>query len=114
MFSPLALFARSSLGQADLKKNGIFVTPGLVRMVVVKKPATSNHRNLAITSVGVWLFLGMGSMDCSSVRSMVRRRGCFPMRVASVRLPETVSTRPLHWIGVIACDEHGFLSSLFS
>ncbi|MGA7744810.1 MAG: HU family DNA-binding protein [Polyangia bacterium] len=46
MFSPLALFARSSLGQAESKKNGIFNVPGLVRMVVVKKPATKERKGI--------------------------------------------------------------------
>jgi hypothetical protein len=30
-----------SIGHAELKKNGVFVVPGLVRMIVIKKPATS-------------------------------------------------------------------------
>ena len=30
----------ASIGHAELKKNGIFVVPGLIRMVVIKKPAT--------------------------------------------------------------------------
>jgi len=34
------LEAMVSIGHAELKKNGVFVVPGLVRMVVVKKPAT--------------------------------------------------------------------------
>ena len=34
------LEAMASIGHAELKKNGLFVVPGLVRMVVVKKPAT--------------------------------------------------------------------------
>ncbi len=32
------------IGHAELKKNGIFVIPGLVRMVVVKKPATKERK----------------------------------------------------------------------
>jgi len=35
-----------SLGHAELKKNGIFVLPGLVRMVVVKKPATKERKGI--------------------------------------------------------------------
>jgi hypothetical protein len=38
--------ARFSLGQAELKKNGTFVMPGLVRMVVVKKPATKERKGI--------------------------------------------------------------------
>ena len=34
------------LGHAELKKNGIFVLPGLVRMVVVKKPATKERKGI--------------------------------------------------------------------
>ena len=33
-------------GQAELKKNGVFVVPGLVRMVVVKKPATKERKGI--------------------------------------------------------------------
>jgi len=32
------------VGHAELKKSGIFVVPGLVRMVVVKKPATKERK----------------------------------------------------------------------
>ena len=34
------------VGHAELKKNGIFVLPGLVRMVVVKKPATKARKGI--------------------------------------------------------------------
>ena len=34
------------VGHAELKKNGIFVLPGLVRMVVVKKPATKERKGI--------------------------------------------------------------------
>lgn len=33
-----------TLGQQELKKNGLFVVPGLVRMVVQKKPATKARK----------------------------------------------------------------------
>jgi DNA-binding protein HU-beta len=36
----------AQLGHAELKKNGIFVLPGLVRMVVVKKPATKERKGV--------------------------------------------------------------------
>jgi DNA-binding protein HU-beta len=36
----------SQLGHSELKKNGIFVLPGLVRMVVVKKPATKERKGV--------------------------------------------------------------------
>jgi nucleoid DNA-binding protein len=36
----------ASIGHAELKKNGIFVVPGLVRMVVVKKPATKERKGI--------------------------------------------------------------------
>jgi len=36
----------ASVGQAELKKNGVFVVPGLVRMVVVKKPATKERKGI--------------------------------------------------------------------
>ena len=36
----------ASIGQAELKKNGIFVVPGLVRMLVVKKPATKERKGI--------------------------------------------------------------------
>ena len=35
-----------SLGQTELKKNGLFVVPGLVRMVVQKKPATKARKGI--------------------------------------------------------------------
>jgi DNA-binding protein HU-beta len=40
------LEAMASIGLAELKKNGIFVVPGLVRMVVVKKPATKARKGI--------------------------------------------------------------------
>jgi nucleoid DNA-binding protein len=36
----------ASIGHAELKKNGIFVVPGLVRMLVVKKPATKARKGI--------------------------------------------------------------------
>ena len=33
-------------GHAELKKNGIFVLPGLVRLTVVKKPATKERKGI--------------------------------------------------------------------
>jgi nucleoid DNA-binding protein len=36
----------AAIGHAELKKNGIFVVPGLVRMVVVKKPATKARKGI--------------------------------------------------------------------
>jgi nucleoid DNA-binding protein len=36
----------AAVGQAELKKNGVFVVPGLVRMVVVKKPATKERKGI--------------------------------------------------------------------
>ena len=38
------LEAVAQVGQTELKKNGIFVLPGLVRMTVVKKPATKARK----------------------------------------------------------------------
>ena len=38
--------AVASIGQAELKKNGIFVVPGLVRMLVIKKPATKARKGI--------------------------------------------------------------------
>ena len=35
-----------AIGHAELKKNGVFVVPGLVRMVVVKKPATKERKGI--------------------------------------------------------------------
>ena len=44
---PLPLLeAIAELGHIELKKNGIFVLPGLVRMVVVKKPATKERKGV--------------------------------------------------------------------
>jgi nucleoid DNA-binding protein len=40
------LEAVASIGQTELKKNGIFVVPGLVRMVVIKKPATKARKGI--------------------------------------------------------------------
>lgn len=40
------LEAIGDVGHAELKKNGIFVIPGLVRMVVVKKPATKERKGV--------------------------------------------------------------------
>ena len=34
------------IGYQEIKKNGIFVLPGLVRMVVVKKPATKARKGI--------------------------------------------------------------------
>lgn len=34
------------VGHQELKKNGIFVLPGLVRMTVVKKPATKERKGI--------------------------------------------------------------------
>jgi DNA-binding protein HU-beta len=38
--------AVASVGQAELKKNGVFVVPGLVRMLVIKKPATKARKGI--------------------------------------------------------------------
>jgi len=38
--------AVASIGQAELKKNGVFVVPGLVRMLVIKKPATKARKGI--------------------------------------------------------------------
>jgi DNA-binding protein HU-beta len=40
------LEAVATIGYAELKKNGLFVVPGLVRMVVVKKPATKARKGI--------------------------------------------------------------------
>jgi DNA-binding protein HU-beta len=40
------LEALATIGHAELKKNGVFVVPGLVRMVVVKKPATKERKGI--------------------------------------------------------------------
>lgn len=34
------------IGHVELKKNGLFVVPGLVRLVVVKKPATKERKGI--------------------------------------------------------------------
>ena len=36
----------ATVGYAELKKNGVFVVPGLVRMVVVKKAATKARKGI--------------------------------------------------------------------
>ena len=36
----------AAIGQTELKKNGIFVIPGLIRMVVIKKPATKARKGI--------------------------------------------------------------------
>jgi len=36
----------ASIGQAELKKTGLFVLPGLVRMLVIKKPATKARKGI--------------------------------------------------------------------
>src|SRR5690349_11590524 len=36
----------ASVAHTELKKNGIFVIPGLVRMVVIKKPATKERKGI--------------------------------------------------------------------
>lgn len=38
------LDALAEVGHQELKRNGIFVLPGLVRMLVVKKPATKERK----------------------------------------------------------------------
>ena len=35
-----------TVGHKELKKNGVFVVPGLIRMVVVKKPATKERKGI--------------------------------------------------------------------
>ena len=40
------LEAVATIAYAELKKNGLFVVPGLVRMVVVKKPATKARKGI--------------------------------------------------------------------
>jgi DNA-binding protein HU-beta len=40
------LEAVATIAYAELKKNGVFVVPGLVRMVVVKKPATKARKGI--------------------------------------------------------------------
>ena len=41
-----AIEAVATVGHAELKKNGAFVVPGLVRLVVVKKPATKERKGI--------------------------------------------------------------------
>jgi DNA-binding protein HU-beta len=36
----------ATIGHGELKKNGVFIVPGLVRMVVVKKPATKERKGI--------------------------------------------------------------------
>ena len=38
--------AVAAIGQSELKKNGVFVIPGLIRMVVIKKPATKARKGI--------------------------------------------------------------------
>ena len=38
--------AVAAIGQTELKKNGVFVVPGLIRMVVIKKPATKARKGI--------------------------------------------------------------------
>ena len=40
------LEAVATIGQSELKKNALFVVPGLVRMLVVKKPATKERKGI--------------------------------------------------------------------
>jgi len=40
------LEAMAGIGHAELKRNGIFIVPGIVRMVVVKKPATKERKGI--------------------------------------------------------------------
>jgi DNA-binding protein HU-beta len=40
------LEAVATIGHSELKKNGLFVFPGLVRMVVIKKPATKEREGI--------------------------------------------------------------------
>ena len=40
------LEAVATIGHAELKKNSLFVVPGLVRMVVIKKPATKERKGI--------------------------------------------------------------------
>jgi nucleoid DNA-binding protein len=35
-----------NVGHGELKKNGMFVIPGLVRLLVVKKPATKERKGI--------------------------------------------------------------------
>ncbi len=36
----------ASIGHTELKKNGVFVVPGLLRLVVIKKPATKARKGI--------------------------------------------------------------------
>ena len=36
----------ASIGHAELKKHGVFVVPGLIRMLVIKKPATKERKGI--------------------------------------------------------------------
>ena len=36
----------ASIGHAELKKTGVFIIPGLVRMLVIKKPATKERKGI--------------------------------------------------------------------
>ena len=36
----------ATIGHTELKKNGVFVVPGLLRMVVIKKPATKARKGI--------------------------------------------------------------------
>jgi nucleoid DNA-binding protein len=38
--------AVATIGHAELKKNAVFVVPGLIRMVVIKKPATKERKGI--------------------------------------------------------------------
>jgi len=38
--------AVATIGHVELKKNGVFVVPGLIRMLVVKKPATKERKGI--------------------------------------------------------------------
>jgi nucleoid DNA-binding protein len=40
------LEAVASIAHVELKKNGVFVLPGLARFVVVKKPATKERKGI--------------------------------------------------------------------
>jgi DNA-binding protein HU-beta len=36
----------AEIGQRELKKTGVFVVPGLVKMLVIKKPATKERKGI--------------------------------------------------------------------
>ena len=38
--------AVASIGHVELKKHGVFVVPGLIRMLVIKKPATKERKGI--------------------------------------------------------------------